>query len=57
MGVPVLDPYSRNELCSGSLFTVIRQVTVADNKQERVKLKPVKNDTIFISELTIAKRL
>jgi len=29
---------------------------VANSRQERVKLKPVKNDTILISELTVAKK-
>lgn len=57
MGVPVSDPYHGNRLSSGSLLTVMRQVKVANSRRERVKLKPVKNDTVLISELTIAKRL
>lgn len=57
MGVPVSDPYNGNGLSSGSLLTVMRRVIVANSRQEGVKLKPVKNDTILISELTIAKRL
>ena len=57
VGVPVSDPYNGNGLSSGSLLTVTRQVIVANSRQERVKLKPVKNDTVLISELTVAKRL
>lgn len=55
--VPVSDPYSGNGLSSGSLLTITRWVIVANSKQERVKLKPVKNDTILIFQLTIAERL
>lgn len=57
MSVLMSDPCNGNGLSSGSLLPLMRQVIVGNSRQERVKLKPVKNETVVISELTIAKRL